>query len=66
MPLLQLSRLETGAYDHVIAIEMVEAVGEKFLPTFFQCVHDRLKPGGTAALQVGFFLESHFSGHHLS
>ncbi len=31
---------------------MIEAVGEAHWPTYFQAVHDRLKPGGTAAIQA--------------
>jgi len=41
-----------GQFDHVVSIEMFEAVGEEFWPTYFRCVHDRLRPGGRAALQV--------------
>ena len=42
----------TGQFDHVASIEMIEAVGEAHWPTYFQAVHDRLKPGGTAAIQA--------------
>jgi len=41
-----------GAYDHICSIEMIEAVGEEHWPDYFQTVHDRLKPGGTAAIQA--------------
>lgn len=41
-----------GAFDHVCSIEMIEAVGENHWPTYFQTVHDRLKHGGTAAIQA--------------
>ncbi len=41
-----------GQYDHVCSIEMIEAVGEENWPTYFQTVHDRLKPDGTAAIQA--------------
>lgn len=41
-----------GEFDHVCSIEMIEAVGESHWPTYFQTVHDRLKPGGTAAIQA--------------
>lgn len=41
-----------GQYDHVASIEMIEAVGEDHWPTYFQAVHDRLKPSGTAAIQA--------------
>lgn len=41
-----------GQFDHVCSIEMIEAVGEDHWPTYFKTVHDRLKPGGTAAIQA--------------
>ncbi|MDY6942577.1 MAG: cyclopropane-fatty-acyl-phospholipid synthase family protein [Pseudomonadota bacterium] len=39
-------------YDRVVSIEMFEAVGEEFWPVYFKTLHDRLVPGGRAALQV--------------
>lgn len=41
-----------GAFDAVASIEMFEAVGEAYWPTYFQRVHDLLKPGGRAGLQI--------------
>lgn len=41
-----------GQFDHICSIEMIEAVGEDHWPTYFKTVHDRLKPGGTAAIQA--------------
>ncbi len=41
-----------GAFDHVCSIEMIEAVGEEHWPAYFQTVFDRLKAGGTAAIQA--------------
>lgn len=41
-----------GEFDHVASIEMIEAVGEEHWPSYFKTVHDRLKPGGTAAIQA--------------
>lgn len=45
-------RDETGTYDRIASIEMFEAVGEKYWPTFFGKVRDCLKPGGSAGLQI--------------
>ncbi|MEO1331420.1 MAG: cyclopropane-fatty-acyl-phospholipid synthase family protein, partial [Pseudomonadota bacterium] len=45
-------RDERGSYDGIASIEMFEAVGEKYWPSYFQTVHDRLRPGGTASLQI--------------
>lgn len=45
-------REETGKYDHIASIEMFEAVGEEYWPTYFNKISDCLKPGGTAGLQI--------------
>ena len=39
-------------FDHVASIEMFEAVGERYWPAYFDKVHDVLKPGGRAGLQI--------------
>ena len=39
-------------FDRVVSIEMFEAVGEKYWPTYFRKVYDVLKPGGKAGLQI--------------
>ena len=49
---LQDYRDERGSYDGIASIEMFEAVGEKYWPTYFETVHDRLKPGANATLQI--------------
>jgi len=41
----------TGAYDAVVSVEMIEAVGEKYWPTYVAALDTLLKPGGRAALQ---------------
>jgi cyclopropane-fatty-acyl-phospholipid synthase len=41
-----------GAFDKVASIEMFEAVGEKYWPTYFNKIHDILAPGGQAGLQI--------------
>ena len=38
-------------FDHVVSIEMFEAVGERWWPTYFQTVKNALKPGGRAVIQ---------------
>ncbi|MDH3579819.1 MAG: cyclopropane-fatty-acyl-phospholipid synthase family protein [Hyphomicrobiales bacterium] len=48
---LQDYRDVTGHYDRIVSIEMVEAVGEENWRRYFDIVHDRLKPGSTAAIQ---------------
>jgi len=39
-------------YDHIVSIEMFEAVGEANWPVYFAAVRDRLRPGGGAVLQI--------------
>jgi cyclopropane-fatty-acyl-phospholipid synthase len=41
-----------GTYDRIVSIEMFEAVGEAWWPTYFETVARCLKPGGRAVLQV--------------
>ena len=41
----------TEKYDHVVSIEMFEAVGEQWWPTYFATVQAMLKPGGSAMIQ---------------
>ena len=53
----------TGVFDRVASIEMFEAVGEKYWPTYFQTVHDRLKPDGRAGLQIITIQDELFEGY---
>ncbi|MDP2239561.1 MAG: cyclopropane-fatty-acyl-phospholipid synthase family protein [Burkholderiales bacterium] len=41
-----------GQFDHVVSIEMFEAVGERYWPRFFRALRDRLAPGGRALVQT--------------
>lgn len=52
-----------GQFDHIGSIEMIEAVGEDNWPSYFQTLHDRLKPGGTAAIQAITIDEADFDGY---
>ncbi|WP_299686402.1 cyclopropane-fatty-acyl-phospholipid synthase family protein [uncultured Tateyamaria sp.] len=49
---LQDYRDERGTYDGIASIEMFEAVGQKYWPTYFETVRERLKPGKNATLQI--------------
>jgi cyclopropane-fatty-acyl-phospholipid synthase len=42
----------TGTYDVVASVEMIEAVGHDYWPTYFRTVDERLAPGGRAAIQA--------------
>ncbi len=41
-----------GRFDGIASIEMFEAVGQKYWPTYFDTIRDRLKPDGRATLQI--------------
>ncbi len=41
-----------GNYDHIVSVEMLEAVGEAYWPDYFATLASRLRPGGRAVLQV--------------
>lgn len=41
-----------GAFDRVVSIEMIEAVGEAHWPAYFGTIAARLRPGGRAVLQA--------------
>lgn len=45
-------RDSSGEYDAVASIEMFEAVGESYWPSYFACIAARLKPGGRACIQT--------------
>jgi len=42
----------TGQFDKIVSIEMLEAVGDAYLETYFAKCHQVLKPGGLLALQM--------------
>ncbi|OAL45294.1 cyclopropane-fatty-acyl-phospholipid synthase [Pyrenochaeta sp. DS3sAY3a] len=43
---------ESGAFDKIVSIEMLEAVGQAYLKTYFQCIDKLLKKeGGVACFQ---------------
>ena len=43
---------QDGPFDAVCSIEMFEAVGQAYWPTYFKAVHELLKPGGRACIQT--------------
>lgn len=42
----------TGTYDKLVSVEMIEAVGRKYMATFFNTCNRLLKPNGKMALQA--------------
>lgn len=49
--LLQDYRLQEGMFDRIVSIEMIEAVGHKFLPVYFKKIDDLLRPQGKLFIQ---------------
>lgn len=49
---LQDYRELTGQFDHIVSIEMLEAVGDKFLSGYFKKCDTLLKPEGALAIQI--------------
>ncbi|HEX6248215.1 MAG TPA: cyclopropane-fatty-acyl-phospholipid synthase family protein [Nocardioidaceae bacterium] len=45
-------RDQTGQFDAIVSVEMIEAVGERYWPTYFSTIDDLLAPGGKAAVQA--------------
>jgi cyclopropane-fatty-acyl-phospholipid synthase len=41
-----------GVYDAIVSVEMIEAVGEAYWPTYFAALDRLLAPGGRAAIQA--------------
>ncbi|WP_332641871.1 cyclopropane-fatty-acyl-phospholipid synthase family protein [Aeromicrobium sp.] len=42
----------TGQYDAIVSVEMIEAVGEEFWPTYFSTIDRLLASGGHVAIQA--------------
>jgi cyclopropane-fatty-acyl-phospholipid synthase len=49
---LQDYREVEGEYDAILSVEMIEAVGEEFWPTYFATLDRLLAPGGTIGIQA--------------
>jgi cyclopropane-fatty-acyl-phospholipid synthase len=60
---LQDYRDVAGRYDRVVSIEMLEAVGVEYWPTYFRRLQECLKPGGAAVLQVISIAEKKFEAY---
>ena len=53
----------TGRFDAVASVEMVEAVGQEYWPSYLQTIARVLDPGGKAALQLISMQEALFDGY---
>jgi cyclopropane-fatty-acyl-phospholipid synthase len=52
-----------GQFDGIVSVEMVEAVGREYWPSFMDCVARNLKPGGRAAIQYIAMQDGLFEGY---
>ena len=53
----------TGIFDKVVSVEMIEAVGLEFLPSFFQQCNNRLKTGGKLLIQSITIADQRFDSY---
>lgn len=42
----------TGEFDAIVSVEMIEAVGEEYWPTYFATIDRLLAPGGSVSIQA--------------
>jgi cyclopropane-fatty-acyl-phospholipid synthase len=59
-------RAVQGTYDHIVSIEMFEAVGEQYWTTYFNKLSSLLEQGGSAVLQVITIAEDRFDEYRAS
>jgi cyclopropane-fatty-acyl-phospholipid synthase len=59
-------RDEVGTYDHIVSIEMIEAVGEEYWEQYFNMIEAKLKPGGKAMLQSIYIVDELFDNYRKS
>lgn len=50
-------------FDRIASIEMFEAVGEEYWPTYFEKIRNCLKPGGRAGLQIITIADRSFAAY---
>jgi len=53
----------TGKFDHIVSIEMFEAVGQQYWETYFNKLASMLESGGTAVIQTITLLEERFDAY---
>lgn len=64
--LMQDYRAQTGKFDHIVSIEMFEAVGEKYWPVYFEKLKSLLASGGKAVIQTITIGEEYFDAYRKS
>ncbi len=56
----------SGQFDAIVSVEMVEALGREYWPTYMACIARNLKPGGRAAIQYISIREDLFDSYAAS
>ena len=56
-------RLLEGQYDKIVSVEMIEAVGKKFLPGYFNKLNTLLKPNGLLLIQAIIIADQRFKAY---
>ena len=56
-------RSVTGTFDRIVSVEMIEAVGQAFWPTYFATLRDLLESGGRAVLQAITIADDRFASY---
>ncbi len=52
-----------GVFDRIVSVEMIEAVGEEYWPSYFETLWQRLAPGGKAVIQSILIDENRFDAY---
>lgn len=60
---LQDYRSIRGTYDRIVSIEMLEAVGEAWWPTWFDLLHTCVRPGGVIVFQTITISDTRFDAY---
>lgn len=55
-----------GQFDRIVSIEMLEAVGENWWPTYFDMLRKRLRTGGVIVLQTITIADERFASYRRS
>ena len=63
---LQDYRQIDGQFDRIVSIEMLEAVGESWWPTYFNMLRKRLRRGGVIVLQTITIADERFASYRRS
>jgi cyclopropane-fatty-acyl-phospholipid synthase len=52
-----------GRFDHIVSIEMIEAVGERYWPDYFATLRRHVAPGGSALVQAIVIADEFFESY---